>query len=134
LETGISARLTPAEGRKFGLLVGSAFLVLAVVFWLRHHPASASIALVLAVGLILGGLFLPGRMGPIYRGWMALAKAISKVTTPIFMGAVFFLVFTPAGVIARLFGHRPLSRRRDAASYWLSRPSGSGRSDLDHQY
>src|SRR6185437_2642786 len=27
LETGVPARLTPAEGRKFGLLVGAAFLL-----------------------------------------------------------------------------------------------------------
>ena len=33
----VPARLTPAEGRKFGLTVGAAFLVLAAIPWWRGH-------------------------------------------------------------------------------------------------
>jgi hypothetical protein len=134
LATGIPARLTPAEGRKFGLLVGGAFLVLGVLLWRRTHVVGASIALVLAIGLIAGGLVAPARLGPVYNGWMALAKVISKVTTPVFMGALFFLVLTPAGLLVRLFGHRPLSRPQGTGTYWQSRPAGARRGEMDHQF
>lgn len=134
LARGVSARLTPVEGRKFGLLVGGAFLVVGVLLWRRGHFAAASVALVLATGLIAAGLAVPTRLGPIYRSWMALAVAISKVTTPILMGAIYFLVLTPTGVIARLLGHRPLSRPPEAATYWQSRPSGARRGEMDHQF
>lgn len=130
---GVSARLTPAEGRKFGLLVGGAFLVLGLLMWRRAHLTEAKVTLVLAAALILAGLSVPARLGPIYHGWMALAKVISKVTTPIFMGVIFFVVFTPAGVLGRLFGHRPLSRPR-GTTYWLDRAPGARRGDMDHQY
>jgi hypothetical protein len=89
---------------------------------------------VLASGLIAAGLAVPTRLGPVYRGWMALAAAISKVTTPVFMGVIFFLVLTPAGFLVRLFGHRPLSRPRGAATYWQSRQAGARRGDMDHQF
>jgi Saxitoxin biosynthesis operon protein SxtJ len=131
---GVSARLTPAEGRKFGLLVGGAFLVLGALLWRRTHLAGASVALTLASALITGGLVAPTRLGPIYRGWMALAGMISKVTTPVLMGAIFFLVITPTGLLARLLGHRPLSRPRGAATYWQSRPVGARRGEMDHQF
>ena len=134
METGVSARLTPAEGRKFGLLVGGAFLVLALLMWRRGHVTGASVAAVLAAGLIAGGLAAPTRLGPVYHGWMALAKMISKVTTPVFMGAIYFLVLTPAGFLARLLGHRPLSRARGATTYWQSRPPGARRGEMDHQF
>ena len=134
METGVSARLTPAEGRKFGLLVGGAFLVLTLLLWRRGHVIGASVAAVLAAGLIAGGLAAPSRLGPVYHGWMALAKMISKVTTPVFMGAIYFLVLTPAGLLARLLGHRPLSRARGATTYWHSRPAGARRGEMDHQY
>jgi hypothetical protein len=134
LESRVSARLTATEGRKFGLLVGGAFLVLGVLLWRRTHLTGAAVALVLACGLIAGGLAAPTRLGPIYRGWMTLALAISKVTTPIIMGVIFFLVFTPAGILARLLGHRPLSRSRDAATYWQSRAEGSRRGAMEHQF
>lgn len=131
---GVSARLTAVEGRKFGLLVGGAFLILGVLLWRRSHLTAASIALVLAGALILGGLVAPTRLGPVYRGWMAFAVAISKVTTPVLMGAIYFLVLTPTGLLARLFGHRPLSRPRGAATYWQSRPAGARRGEMDHQF
>jgi hypothetical protein len=130
---GVSARLTAAEGRKFGLLVGGAFLVVGALLWRRGHLVAASVVLVLATALIAGGVAAPTRLGPIYRGWMALAMAISKVTTPVLMGAIYFLVLTPTGLIARLFGHRPLSRP-PGATYWQSRPSGARRGDMDHQF
>lgn len=134
MEIGIPARLSPAEGRRFGLLVGGAFLALGAVLRLRHHETAATGALVLGGALVLAGLLLPGRLGPVYRGWMALALAISKVTAPIFMGAIYFLVLTPSGLLARLFGHRPLSRPSSAPTYWQSRPAGARRGDMNHQF
>ena len=89
----------------------------------------------LGSGLLIGGLLLPDRMDPIYRGWMRLAAAISKVTTPVVMGAVYFLVLTPVGLVLRAFGHRPLAPTREARSAWVARDgTQDGRSDLMHQF
>jgi saxitoxin biosynthesis operon SxtJ-like protein len=134
LERGIPARLTASEGRKFGLLVGGAFLLVALVSWRRGHETVSAVALVLALGLIAGGLAVPTRLGPVYRGWMKLALVISKVTTPIFMGLIFFLVLTPAGLLARLFGHRPLTRSKASPTYWQNRTPGATRSEMKHQF
>ena len=125
MATGVSARLTPAEGRKFGLLVGGAFLVLAAIFWCGSDSTLAWIAACLGGGLVVGGALAPGRLGPVYAAWMALALAISKITTPVFMGIMFFLVITPAGLLVRLVGHRPLVPRRNTDTHWESRPAGS---------
>jgi hypothetical protein len=134
LASGIPAGLKPAEGRRFGLLVGTAFVVLAGLLWRRGHATAAGVAAALGCGLVVAGLLVPTRLGPVYRGWMALAMVISKVTTPVFMSVLFFLVLTPAGVLARLLGHRPLSRPRDAGTFWQSRPEGARRGQLDHQF
>jgi len=130
----ISARLTTAEGRKFGLVVGGAFLLLGALLWWRAHTEAALIAAVLGAALVLGGLALPAHLGPIYRAWMGLALALSKVTTPLFMGLIYFLVLTPSGLIARFLGHRPLVRSRHTGSYWLSRPAENRRGEMDHQF
>jgi hypothetical protein len=134
LENRVPARLTPAEGRKFGLVVGGAFLLLALLLWRRTHVTGATVAGAAGAALFLGGLAVPGQLGPVYRVWMGLAKAISKVTTPIVMSIIFFLVFTPAGFLVRLFGHRPLTHPRGAGTYWHSRPEGSRRGAMDHQF
>jgi hypothetical protein len=119
LATGIPARLTAAEGRKFALTVGTAFVVLAGISLWRNHPVPAGILGALGIGLIAAGAVIPARLGPVYRAWMGLALAISRVTTPIFMGVVFFAVLMPMGLLMRLFGRNPLTRKPINESYWV---------------
>ena len=134
MATGIPARLTPAEGRKFGLLVGGAFALVGLILWRRGHAAAAGTSVALGAVLLAGGLVVPARLGPVYRAWMSLALTISKVTTPVFMTLLYFLVLTPAGLVARLAGHRPLGPPRDSATYWRARPEGQSRGAMDHQF
>ena len=88
----VPARLTAAQGRKFGLTVGGAFLVFAGIAWWRGHPTTTMVLGSLGGGLALAGLVVPTMLGPVERAWMALAHAISKVTTPIVMGVMYLLV------------------------------------------
>jgi hypothetical protein len=133
LETRVPARLSAAEGRKFGLVVGGAFLALAAVLLWRDRNTLSLAGAVIGGLLIVSGLLIPTRLGPVQRGWMGLAHAISKVTTPIFMGIVFFLVITPIGLLMRTFGHRPLVHGGPTA--WFARTEEAGRrSNLQRQF
>ncbi len=134
MEAGIPARLTPAEGRKFGFTVGIAFLVIGglLYFW-RHHQTPGAVAGGLGALLVLAGLAVPAHLGPLQRAWMGLAHLISKVTTPIFMGIVFFVVMMPIGLLRRLAGKQPLVHPEHESSYWAPPVSG-GRSDLNRQF
>lgn len=135
METRIPARLSPAEGRKFAFPVGTAFLVLGGIVWWRGHTPVAITFASLTTLLYLAGLFVPGKLGPIYRAWMGFALLLSKVTTPIFMGVTYFLVLTPTGLVMRLLGRNPVVRVASDGSFWVSRPEGSKRrSDLKRQF
>jgi hypothetical protein len=132
LAQGSPARLTPREGRKFALTLATAFVLLAALLGWRGHPiASRALAGVAAV-FAAGGLLVPGRLSPVYRAWMGLALAISKVTTPIFMGIVYFLVITPIALVRRAVGGNPL-RAHQGASGWVDRQQMS-RGDLTRQF
>ena len=133
MENGIPAGLSPAEGRRFGLTVGLAFLALSLLLWWRDHEAARNVTGGLALLFMLGGLLVPSRMGPVFRAWMRVGLAISRVTTPIFMGAIFFLVITPVGLVARALGHRPLVRE-GPATFWLARAEGDRQSNLERQF
>ena len=135
MATGIPARLTREEGRKFGLTVGMAFLALSGLLWWRGRHTAALVLLALGGVLVVSGLVLPARLGPIYRAWMGLAHLLSRVTTPIFMGIVYFLVLTPTGWLIRLFGKNPIRHRPSEGSFWARRPSGAGQRDrMEHQF
>jgi polyferredoxin len=106
--------------REFGLIVGS-ILMLIGGWWLYRGKFGKAADILLPTGalLILFGLLLPRALVYPNKAWMLLAAGLSFVTTPIILGVVFFLVVTPIGVMKRLMGWDPLSRRAArGASYW----------------
>jgi hypothetical protein len=135
LATGVPTRLTAAEGRRFGVTVGFAFLALAAVFWWRGWMGAASIGGGIGGILVLAAALIPARLGPVQRAWMGFALALSRVTTPVFMSLVFFTVLTPVGLLKRRFRGNAILRPRTGATYWVTRPDGQGRrSDLERQF
>ena len=106
--------------REFGLVVGGVFILLGVWWLYRGKFASANwVVLPLGSVLMLLGLIWPRALVLPNKAWMLLAEGLSFVTTRIILGAVFFLVVTPIGVVKRLSGWDPLSRRGARSdSYW----------------
>lgn len=135
MATGISTRLTAAaDGRRFGLTIGIAFVGLAAIARWRGSVTASVIFLVVGVTLIAAALLIPRALVPIERVWMGGAAILSKFTTPIFMAIVYFVVFTPAGLIRRVLGKNTLSRADTSESYWVRRDMNARRSDLERQF
>lgn len=135
MEKGIPARLTPGEGRKFAFTVGGAFAGLGLLAWYRNHAGAAAALSGIGLVLLLAGFAVPARLGPVRRAWMGAAHGISRVTTPLFMGLVYFLVFTPLSLIMRLSGRNVLVHPSGADGYWIRRkPAQDRRSSLEHQF
>jgi hypothetical protein len=136
LAHAIPARLTAAEGRKFAFTVGGAFLAFAALFFWRDKAIPMYVAGGLGSSLVLAGLVAPAHLGPVNRAWMGLALLLSKVTTPIFMGLVYFLVFTPMGALRRAMGKNAIATNPAAPSYWAVRGDASAprRSNLERQF
>lgn len=135
MAAGVPARLTPREGRRFGLTVGGAFLVLAAIGWWRGGGIATDVFAALGGLLALAGLTIPTLLGPVERAWMGLAHAISTVTTPIVMGVMYLAVLTPIGWLRRTLGGNPLVHPEAGGSYWHARPEGKRRSSsLERQF
>ena len=128
-----STEFTASDGRKFAFPVGIAFLVLAGLLFWREKETLFRIAAGLGSLLLVAGVVLPGKLGPVYRAWMRMALAISKVTTPIFMGVVYFVVLTPTGLLMRLVGKKPIRHEPRNGSFWQS-TEGQPRGDLRRQF
>jgi hypothetical protein len=63
---------------------------------------------------------------------MALAHAISLVTTPVVLGIVFFVVITPIGFLMRLVRGSPIEHQPVQGSFWFRR--ADQHSDLRRQF
>lgn len=94
-------------------------------------------ALGAAVLLVAAALVWPRGLRPLNRLWLGLGLLLHKVTTPILLGATFYLVVLPTGLLMRLFGKRPLrlDPDPDLDSYWIARePDAEGRESLRNQF
>ena len=124
---GIPARLTAAEGRKFALTVGTAFLVFSGIAWWRDYALMARILGGLGAAFWIAGLTVPALLGPVQRVWMGLAHLISRITTPIILGVIYFLVMMPIGTLMRLMGRNPVKHQPVNDSFWSPRTDPRGR-------
>jgi hypothetical protein len=131
--------LTTSEGRRFGITVGLAFAALSLFAWWRGATTVRALLLLVAGLLVVAGIVVPRHLGPVQRAWMGMARGISRVTTPVVLGVMYFGVMTPMGVIRRTFGRSPL-RRTPAdhgavkGGYWIERQAGERRSDMRRQF
>ena len=65
---------------------------------------------ILAAILTILGLVKPLSLRPVYTLWMKLGLVLSKVTTPIILGIVFYLLITPFGLIRKITSRDPMAR------------------------
>lgn len=65
--------------------------------------------------LIVWGLVAPMSLEGVYRAWMKFGLMMSAVMTPLIMGLVFYLVFTPVAIVMKILGKDSMSRKLDAS-------------------
>ena len=118
--------------REFGLIVGS-ILALLGAWWLYRGKFVYAGPVSLSLGglLIICGLLLPRVLVFPNKAWMSLAEVLAFVNTRIILAVLFFLLFTPIGLVKRLLGWDPLNRREGRRdSYW--RPYSVRQRDSRH--
>jgi len=100
--------------REFGLTTGAIVIVLfgGLLPWLFDfaYPVWPWV-----IGGILGlwAVVAPATLNPVYHLWMRLGLLLSRITTPLVLGLVFFLILFPSGLLMRLLGKDPMARGVD---------------------
>lgn len=111
------------ENRKFGLVVGGAFVLLGAALVVAGSRRAGPGFAALGGLLLLLAIVAPGALAPVHRGWLAASRVLGRVNTAVFLSLVFFLVLTPLGLLLRLGGRDELDRRRRGASTWVPYPA-----------
>ena len=125
-----------SSDRTFGLVIGAALAVIGVLPVLGGGSARWwLVAIGGAVAVI--GLVWPSLLAPLNRLWTRFGLLLSRVTNPIVMALMFFVVLMPSGLLMRLFGKDPLRRGFDAhaTTYWIDRdPPGPEGDSMRNQF
>jgi Saxitoxin biosynthesis operon protein SxtJ len=128
-------RINHHPSRRQLLLFGATWLLFfgasGASLWGKGHQAAAELLGALAVGVPVAGLAWPPALRIVYLGLSYAVYPIGFVVSHGVLAALYYLVLTPIGRVARLGGYDPLGRRFDRAapSHWQRRtapkPPGS---------
>jgi len=105
--------------KKFGITMGIAFLVITLFILIRHRHSILVTSIALSIFFILA-FVAPILLKPIYIFWMKLAFILGWINTRLILFIIFYLIFTPVGLVMKLLGVDLLDRRidKEKESYW----------------
>lgn len=130
------APVAQSSDRFFGLTFFVVFGLIGLWPLLGGHGPSLVFLGIAGVFLAVS-LVAPGLLAPLNRLWLKFGALLHTLTSPVILGAMFFLVIMPIGLAMRLFGKDFLHLRLDptAETYWIPRtPPGPERNSLDKQF
>ena len=100
--------------RQFGLTTGALVAVLFGLFFPWVFELGFPLWPWIVFGLLAAwALVAPLSIKPLYRGWMHIGILLSRITTPIIMGAAFIFAIVPVSVILKFTRWDPMKRKFD---------------------
>ena len=72
--------------------------------------------------LLSATIIKPDTLLPLNKLWMRFGLLLGMIISPIVMGVIFFVIFTPIALIMRLFGRDELRLQfNKQSSHWVGR-------------
>ncbi len=112
-----------SEQRKFGLVVGAAFILLGLVRWAFHGFDMAALPSILwAIGTVLMvlGAIAPTLLKPVFIAWIKLAEVLNFIMTHVLLTIIFYLIITPIRLVFVVSKEDSMRRKwlPDGETYW----------------
>jgi hypothetical protein len=113
---------TLPSNRSFGWTFTAIFVLAGLYGAWRGGPGLTAL-LVLALATAIVTLTKDSWLAPLNRAWMKFGELLGRLVSPLVLGAMFFAVFAPVGLLMRAFGRDAMCRRFEPASktYWIER-------------
>lgn len=107
------------SGRAFGITFAVFFCLIAAVAWLVFE-VFLKWALVVAAIFAAAAIVSPGLLLPLNRVWASVAQRIGLMNNYLLLGLFFYLFILPIGLLVRIFGGDPMTRKPvpELESYW----------------
>ena len=98
--------------RGFGLTVGGVFAVIGLLPVVLSGLEPRVWALTASAVLGIPALAMPRLLAPVYRCWMCIGHGLGWVNTRIILGILYYLLFTPAGLLCAVSAATPCTENR----------------------
>lgn len=125
-----------SSDRAFGWVFTAVFAIIAA--WpLLSAGTPRWWAAAMAAAFAIVAMVRPSLLSALNRWWMKFGLLLGAIVSPIALGLLFYLVFTPMALLMRLLGKDPLHLKRDGAAttYWRKRePPGPAPNSMERQF
>jgi len=122
--------------RVFGFVFAAVFALIALYPLSTGSPVRLWAVIVTAL-LIIIAIVRPRILRPANQLWARFGLLLHKITNPIILGVIFYVVITPTGLVMRLAGRDLLKLKlnRESSSYWVMRdPPGPDPEGMTRQF
>ena len=114
-------KIKTSSNKSFGIVFFIVFLIIALYPMIKGGDLRLWSLIVSLIFLILG-LINSNILTPLNRLWFKFGIFLGKIVSPIILGAIFFLIVTPTGLLLRLFGKDVINLKYNKDnSYWIKK-------------
>ncbi len=133
INSGMFKNPSQKQLRSFSAITFLGSLLIAAAAW-RKQSQTPAIVMVCLAGLILLSQFYRPLLLLLYRGWMAFGEILGWFSSRLILIFIFYLVFTPIGLLLRILGKSLLDLRfpDSKPSFWQKR--SKPRSNLEKMF
>ena len=120
--SSIDQNIKLPSNQKFGYFFTLVFTIIAIYFYFKEINILFYTSGVISVFLFLITSFRANILKPLNKLWMKFGLILGKIINPIVMGIIYFFIFSPIGILMRLFGRDELGLRlKNKKTYWIKR-------------
>jgi len=108
--------------KSFGLTIGIILLITGI--WLfNKRNLVGGLLITLGILFIALALLNPGKLEIINELWFKLGEFLNRLFQPILMAVLFFMIFTPYGLLIRIMKGNYLNIKinKSKSTYWMAK-------------
>ena len=121
--------------KKTGISVGIVLILISLLLWYLGKTSFTYFSIVGGLFVILSFIAIPV-LCPFHKLWMMLALVMGFVMSRVILTFLFYIILTPIGLIARIFGKKfmPLGFDKTVDTYWEKRDPVKNKIDYERQF
>jgi hypothetical protein len=122
--------MTDNKNKTFGIFFSIFFLILFLYVYYQYKNINYNL-IYLSLFFFILGIFNSILLTPIRLLWLKIGIMLSKITSPIIMGFIYFLLVVPTGLIMKIFSKKSKRAKSGIKTRWKNVTS---KSSMDKQF
>ena len=123
------------SNKKFGYFFTVVFVISTIYFLYSELKTATYIMALVASLFFVITLINANLLLPLNKLWMKFGLLLGKIISPIVLGIIFLGLFTPYGIVMRIFGRDELRLKQiKKKSYWINRSKTLDKYNFKQQF